>query len=115
MTLNGLMRSAANGAALTPVDFLDWTAATYPTTVAIIHGQQRWTYAEMRAAYEKQTGYKLRNMEFFELFAAFRLAVINVLAMKHFPAEVLELYGPVLRRGPEICLERARVLGAPVP
>lgn len=73
------------------------------------------TYAEMRAAYEKQTGYKLRNMEFFELFAAFRLAVINVLAMKHFPAEVLELYGPVLRRGPEICLERARVLGAPVP
>jgi aminoglycoside phosphotransferase (APT) family kinase protein len=73
------------------------------------------TYAEMRSAYEQQTGYKLRNMEFFELFAAFRLAVINVLAMKHFPAEVLELYGPVLRRGPEICLERARILGAFVP
>ncbi|WP_084627603.1 acyl-CoA synthetase [Elstera litoralis] len=49
MTPNGLMRSAANGAALTPVDFLDWTAATYPNVTAIIHGQQRWTYAEMRA------------------------------------------------------------------
>ena len=49
MALNGLMRSAANGAALTPVDFLDWTAATYPSVTAIIHGQQRWTYAEMRA------------------------------------------------------------------
>jgi fatty-acyl-CoA synthase len=49
MALNGLMRSAANGVALTPVDFLDWTAATYPSVTAIIHGQQRWTYAEMRA------------------------------------------------------------------
>jgi aminoglycoside phosphotransferase (APT) family kinase protein len=70
------------------------------------------SYEEMRSAYEKQTGYRLRNMEFFELFAAFRLAVINVLAMKHFPAEVLELYAPVLRRGPELCLERASALGA---
>ncbi len=49
MTNDGLMRCAANGAALTPVDFLGWTAATYPNITAIIHGDLRWTYAEMHA------------------------------------------------------------------
>jgi fatty-acyl-CoA synthase len=49
MKNDGLMRCAANEAALTPVDFLDWTAATYPNITAIIHGDLRWTYAEMHA------------------------------------------------------------------
>lgn len=50
MAHEGLMRCAANGAALTPVDFLEWTAATYPNVTAIVHGDKRWTYAEMRTA-----------------------------------------------------------------
>jgi aminoglycoside phosphotransferase (APT) family kinase protein len=69
------------------------------------------SYDEMRAEYERVSGRKLRHMEYFELFSAFRLAVINVLAMKHFPAEILESFMPILVRGPELCLARARALG----
>ncbi|MGE6696669.1 phosphotransferase family protein [Hyphomonas sp. NPDC076900] len=69
------------------------------------------TYEEMRAEYERSSGYTLRHMEYFELFAGYRMAVINVLAMKHFPSEVLSAYEPVLRRGPELCRAQARALG----
>lgn len=69
------------------------------------------TYEEMRAEYENASGYKLRHMDYFELFASYRLAVINVLAMKHFPPEVLSAYAPVLKRGPMLCLDHARGLG----
>jgi hypothetical protein len=50
-------------------------------------------------------------MDYFELFTALRLAVINVLAMQHFPPEVLAAYLPILQRGPQLCLERARAMG----
>ncbi|HEY2658338.1 MAG TPA: phosphotransferase family protein [Caulobacteraceae bacterium] len=69
-------------------------------------------YDEMRAEYERYSGRPLRHVEYFELFASYRLAVINVLAMKHFPKEVLESFMPVLKRGPELCLQRAKALGA---
>lgn len=69
------------------------------------------TYDEMRAEYERVSGRELRHMDYFELFASYRMAVINVLAMKHFPPEVLDVYAPVLKRGPALCLDHARVLG----
>jgi aminoglycoside phosphotransferase (APT) family kinase protein len=72
------------------------------------------THDEMRAEYESFSGHKLRHMEYFELFSTYRLAVINVLAMKHFPPEVLDTFMPVLSRGPELCVARARAIGAPV-
>jgi hypothetical protein len=40
------------------------------------------------------------------------LAVINVLAMKHFPPEQIAAFLPVLRRGPELCVARAIAIGA---
>jgi len=72
------------------------------------------TYPEMKAEYERVSGRPLRHMAYFELFTAFRIAVINVLAMKHFPPEVLQSFMPVLQLGPRICLERARALGIEV-
>ncbi len=42
-----LPRGPANHAALTPLDFLDRAAATYPDKVAIVHGAMRRTYGEM--------------------------------------------------------------------
>ncbi|MEQ8397164.1 acyl-CoA synthetase [Thalassobaculum sp.] len=41
-----LPRGRANHAALTPLDFLDRAATTYPDRVAIVHGEHRWTYAQ---------------------------------------------------------------------
>jgi aminoglycoside phosphotransferase (APT) family kinase protein len=70
---------------------------------------------EIRMEYERITGHPLRNLEYFRLFTAFRIAVINVLAMKHFPADVLAAFMPTLERGPRICLERAGALGVMVP
>ncbi|NIA67627.1 acyl-CoA synthetase [Pelagibius litoralis] len=42
----GLERQAANTAPLTPVTFLRRAAAVYPEKVAVVHGDQRFTYAE---------------------------------------------------------------------
>ncbi|EDP66332.1 acyl-CoA synthase [alpha proteobacterium BAL199] len=41
-----LPRGRANHASLTPLDFLDRAATTYPDRVAIVHGEHRWTYAQ---------------------------------------------------------------------
>ena len=41
----GLDRNAANSAPLTPVTFLKRAAAVYPDKLAVIHGEQRFTYA----------------------------------------------------------------------
>jgi aminoglycoside phosphotransferase (APT) family kinase protein len=86
---------------------------------AIMQSETPWpegalSYDEMRAEYERISGRTLRHMEYFELFSAYRVAVINVLAMKHFPQEVLTAFMPVLRRGPMLCLERAAALGVPI-
>ena len=69
------------------------------------------SYEERKAEYEQMTGHKLQHLAYFELFVAYRLGIINVLAMNHFPPEVLETFGPVMRRGPAICRARAEALG----
>ncbi len=42
----GLDRNAANTAPLTPVTFLKRAAAVYPEKLAVVHGDQRFTYAQ---------------------------------------------------------------------
>ncbi len=42
----GLQRHAANTAPLTPVTFLKRAAAVYPQKLAVVHGGQRFTYAQ---------------------------------------------------------------------
>jgi 3-(methylthio)propionyl---CoA ligase len=42
----GLARNAANTAPLTPVTFLKRAAAVYPRKIAVVHGEQRFTYAQ---------------------------------------------------------------------
>ncbi len=42
----GLDRNAANSAPLTPVTFLKRAAAVYPDKLAVVHGDQRFTYAQ---------------------------------------------------------------------
>jgi fatty-acyl-CoA synthase len=42
----GLDRNAANSAPLTPVTFLKRAAAVYPDKLAVVHGAQRFTYAQ---------------------------------------------------------------------
>jgi fatty-acyl-CoA synthase len=42
----GLDRNPANFQALTPLSFLERAAAVYPDLIAIIHGTQRFTYAQ---------------------------------------------------------------------
>ncbi|WP_299694096.1 phosphotransferase family protein [Hydrocarboniphaga sp.] len=69
------------------------------------------SYDEMYVEYERFSGRKLKHMDYFEFFCNYRMAVINVLAMGHFPPEVLESFMPVLRRGPELCFKRAQELG----
>jgi len=44
-----LDRNPANHAALTPLSFLERTADIYPDHTAVIHGRQRFAYAELRA------------------------------------------------------------------
>lgn len=68
------------------------------------------SYDDMRAEYERFSGRTLRHMDYFELFTAYRMAVINILAMQHFPPEVLAAFLPVLERGPKRCLERAEAM-----
>lgn len=70
------------------------------------------THAEMQAEYERVSGRKLRHMPYFLLFTSYRIAVINVLAMKHFPPDVLAAFMPVLESGPSLCLARAAVFRA---
>ena len=43
---SGLDRNAANYQPLTPLSHLERAAATYPDTIAVIHGKARTTYAE---------------------------------------------------------------------
>lgn len=69
------------------------------------------TYDEMRTEYERISGRKLKNIDYFELFTSFRVAVINMLAMKHFPSEALEALTPIFERGPELCFARAESMG----
>lgn len=71
-------------------------------------------YAAFKAEYERVSGRTLKHMPYFELATLYRVAVINVLAMAHFPPEVLENFMPILERGPALCLKQARALGAPV-
>jgi fatty-acyl-CoA synthase len=44
-----LDRNEANWAALTPLTFLERTADVYPDRLAVIHGDRRFTYGELRA------------------------------------------------------------------
>jgi fatty-acyl-CoA synthase len=44
---DGLAANRANHTALTPTDFLERAAATWPDKVAVIHGDLRMTYAEL--------------------------------------------------------------------
>src|SRR5215470_8512912 len=43
-----LERTRANYAPLTPLSFLERTAAVYPEKTAVIHGDRRFTYQEFR-------------------------------------------------------------------
>ncbi len=47
--MRGLDKNAANFAALTPLTFLERSADVYPSRVAVVHGNARLTYAELRA------------------------------------------------------------------
>ena len=42
----GLERNPANYAPLTPLTLIDWAAYTYPGHLAVVHGSQRYTWAE---------------------------------------------------------------------
>lgn len=68
-------------------------------------------YAERIRAYEELSGLKLSNLPYFELFTAYRLAVINVLTLRHFPPSVIEMMLPVIERGPRIAAELAEAQG----
>jgi fatty-acyl-CoA synthase len=46
---SGLDKNAANYAALTPLSFLVRAAAVFPRKVAVVHGAQRYTYAQLHA------------------------------------------------------------------
>ncbi|MCC7167982.1 MAG: acyl-CoA synthetase [Rhodospirillales bacterium] len=41
-----LIRNPANWRALSPVDFLAWTAAVHPNKTAVIHGAQSWNWRQ---------------------------------------------------------------------
>ena len=41
-----LGRNAANFQPLTPLTFLDWSAAVYPDRTAVVHGETRYSYRE---------------------------------------------------------------------
>ena len=42
----GLDRGPANHAPLSPVGFLEWSAAVYPDRMAVVHGARRFTWSE---------------------------------------------------------------------
>jgi fatty-acyl-CoA synthase len=45
----GLDKNPANYAALTPIDFIAWSARVCPNRVAVIHGERRFSWAETYA------------------------------------------------------------------
>jgi len=45
----GLGKNPANYAAMTPIDFIAWSARVCPNRVAVIHGERRFTWAETYA------------------------------------------------------------------
>jgi fatty-acyl-CoA synthase len=49
MDMTGLGRTAANSTALTPITFLDRSAAVYPGRTAIVYGEQRISYRDFQA------------------------------------------------------------------
>lgn len=69
------------------------------------------TYDEMYSEYQQISGRELRHLDYCRLFTGFRVAVINVLAMRHLPPEAHEALLPVLERGPSICMELAVKVG----
>lgn len=69
------------------------------------------SYDDIYTEYERVSGRTLRHIPYFELFTAFRSAIISILAMKHFPPEVLDRFLPALRRSVALCVERARRMG----
>lgn len=71
-------------------------------------------YEAFKREYEQVSGRKLKHMPYFELHTLYRVAVINVLAMAHFPPEILQSFMPILERGPALCIAHARTLGAAV-
>jgi fatty-acyl-CoA synthase len=45
----GLDKNPANYAALTPIDFIAWSARVCPNRIAVVHGERRFTWAETYA------------------------------------------------------------------
>ena len=45
--MDGMERNAANHVALTPLSFLSRTAAIFPDRLAVIHGQRRYSWAQL--------------------------------------------------------------------
>ena len=41
-----LDRNRANYAPLTPLTFIEWSAAVYPDRIAVVHGARRFTWRE---------------------------------------------------------------------
>jgi aminoglycoside phosphotransferase (APT) family kinase protein len=54
------------------------------------------SYEEMIAEYERVSGRKLRHLDYFRLFCAYRSLVITVLALGHFPEAVRASFQPHL-------------------
>ena len=46
---HNLDQTTANYRSLTPLDFLSWAREVYPSKIAVIHGDSRFTYAEFSA------------------------------------------------------------------
>ena len=44
-----LDRNPANYAPLTPLTFIEWSAAVYPDRIAVVHGARRFTWRETYA------------------------------------------------------------------
>ena len=55
-----LERNRANFAPLTPLSFLQRSAAVYPKKTAVVHGERRFSYAEFRERCHRHGG--LRNV-----------------------------------------------------
>lgn len=48
-----LVQTAANHEAMTPVHFLKHTAAIYPNSIAVIHGDMHYNYATFQQRYHQ--------------------------------------------------------------
>lgn len=82
----------------------------------ILHRDVPWlegalTYSERLFEYQRISGRELKNIPYFELFSAYRVAVINILTFKHFPPDVLKQLLPILERGSKIAAELAEKVG----